>query len=95
MSKVNVDATGGYFKLGVDLNEDGENLAELRIKLSEALEEIVARDEPKEGVKIVEFKMDGTSLKLKLDTDKDGEELLDLTVDFGEVFDEASGAFKK
>jgi len=95
MSKGSLEFKDGKLVAGLDTNEDGQNVLEVKISMTEALEEVLKREDPKEGVKIADLKMDGAKLILKVDTDKDGEELLDLVFDLSEGLDEVSGAFKK
>ena len=98
MSKTKVldfEVKDGNLILGVDSNKDGENVVSLRLKLSEAVEEAIARGKPIEGVKAVSLEFKGTKLLLKVDTDRDGEQLLEIEIDLGEAFDEISDAVSK
>lgn len=95
MSKVNFEVKDAALNVGVDVNEDGQNSVNLKVFLSEALEEAFKKEAAVDGVKVAEVKFELTKLKIILDTDKDGEKLMELEVDLAETFDEASGAFKK
>ena len=88
MSKLNQEIKDGKLLVGVDTNEDGENSLSMKLNLSEAVSEAIAKGEAVEGVKVVDFKFELTKLVIKLDTDKDGENVLELVVDIAESFDE-------
>lgn len=94
MSVVNLKVENGSLVLGVDPNQDGQDVVKLKLKMSEALGEAFSRGQKLDGVKLVDLKFEGTTLKLKLDTDQDGEELLSLDVDLAEVVDEIQSAIK-
>lgn len=95
MSKLNQEIKDGKLHVGVDSNEDGENSLALKLNLSEAIQEAIAKGEAVEGVKVVDFKFELTKLVIKLDTDKDGEEVIELVVDLAESFDEISSKVSK
>ena len=81
--------------IGIDPNKDGEKVLNLKLNLSEALGEAMARGEAVEGAKLVDVKFEMTKLVLVLDTDKDGERLLEMELDLGEAFDEVQSLLKK
>lgn len=95
MSVVNQEVKDGNFNLNVDSNEDGNNSLSFKLKLSEAIAEIIAKEESIEGAKVVDFKFELTRLYLRIDTDKDGEEVLELEVDLAETFKEIQALIKK
>lgn len=86
--KFNVKFEGEELVAGLDLNQDGEELLKLKLKVNEAIQEAISRGEAVEGVKLVDFSFQLTKMVLKLDTDKDGEHLLELEIDLAEVLDE-------
>jgi len=90
--KLKFEVKGGVLNLGVDADEDGEKSLEIKLHLTEAVQEAFDRGTPLEGAKLVDFKFEGTKLVLKLDTDKDGEALLEFEVNLAEAIDEI---FKK
>jgi hypothetical protein len=95
VKKINVKVEGNELKMGLDYNEDGENLVDIKLNLTEGIEESFKREAPIEGAKLVEFKFEDKKMKLVLDTDKDGEKLLELSIDIGEAFDEIPEMIKK
>ena len=61
MKKFDVKTEDGKVCLGLDLNGDGQNSIDLKLKMSEAIEEAFARGEAIEGAKVV-VGCPGTSL---------------------------------
>ena len=92
MEKVNVKIENGEAVIEVDSNADGQPVAKIALNLTEAIGEAMARSEPVEGVKLVNFSFEGAVLKLQLDTDQDGEKLLELSLDLSEAVDEVQSA---
>lgn len=88
MSKFNFEIQEGKVVIGLDTNEDQENLLDLSLNMGEAIQEAFSRGEAIEGAKVVDFGFEGSKLRIKIDSDKDGEELLNIVIDLGEVVDE-------
>lgn len=88
MNKFNIKIEDGKAIIGLDTNADGENVLDLSLDMSEAIQEVFSKGEAVEGVKIASFNFEGKKLNLSIDTDKDSEELLNLSIDLGELFDE-------
>jgi len=88
MSKFNFEIQEGKVVIGLDTNEDQENVLDLSLNMSEAIQEAFQRGESLEDAKVISFGFEGKKLNIKLDSDRDGEILLDLAIDLGELFDE-------
>lgn len=93
--KLSAEVSDGELKFAVDLNQDGQPFLVGGLVLSEALQEAIARGEPIEGAKVVEFKIEKSKLRLMLDSDKDGEKLFYLDLDLIESVDDVGSLFKK
>ena len=83
-----VDFKDGELLMSADSNKDGEKVLDLKVNLSEAVQEVLNRGEALEGAKLLEFDFSLSKLVLKIDTDKDGEKLLDISIDLAELLDE-------
>lgn len=88
MSKVNYKIDGSDLKIGLDVNEDGQNSLLLKININEAISEAFKKGDQVEGVKSATVKFEGSKLVLVVDSDKDGEELLSLEADLFEAIEE-------
>jgi uncharacterized protein (DUF169 family) len=77
----------------LDVNTDGEPSVSFEMFFAEALAEALKKGDAVEGVKVADFRFEGSKLKLTLDTDKDGEALLKLVIDLPEVFDEIKDSY--
>lgn len=93
--KPSIEVKEGALIVGIDTNADGQNVADLKLNISEAIGEAFAKGTQIEGAKVVDFKFEGAKLVLKIDSDKDGQSLLDLVVDLGEAYDEVNSALQK
>lgn len=91
--KFDVKFEDGKMELSIDSNLDGEKLIYVSVNMNEALQEVIKRGEPVEGVKLVDFEFSTQKIVLKLDTDKDGEKLLEIELNLAEALDE-SGLLK-
>lgn len=89
IKKFDVSFDEGKLVLGIDSNQDGQKLVDIKVNMNEAIQEIFKKGEKIEGAKLVAFEFNLTKLVLKLDTDQDGEELLDIEIDLAEAIDEA------
>ena len=95
MGKSSIKMEGNVVHIGADTNEDGENVLNAKVHMSEVIAEAFAKGEEVEGVKVVGFKFELTKLKVKLDTDKDGEAALEIEIDLAEAADEVKDKFFK
>lgn len=93
--KPSIEVKDGSLHVGIDTNADGQNVADLKLNISEAVGEAFAKGQEIEGAKVVSFKFDGPKLVLKIDSDKDGQALLEVVVDLGEAYDEVNAALQK
>lgn len=93
--KPSIAIKDGALEVGLDTNGDGQNVVDLKLNISEAVSEAIAKGTAIEGHKVVNLKFEGTKLVIDIDSDKDGEPLLDVVVDLGEAFDEISGLVLK
>lgn len=89
MSKYNIGVEGETLKVGLDLNEDGQEVVTLKLSLKEAVQEAFTKGGKIEGVKVVDFRFELTQLVLKIDSDQDGETLAEIRIDLAEAIDEA------
>ncbi len=90
MSKFNVEVKDKTINLGLDTNQDGENVLTAKVHMDEALSELLKKDGVSlEGAKLVAFKFNLTKLSLTIDTDRDGEPMLELEIDLGEALEES------
>ena len=90
---LNYDVKDSALNVGLDTDKDGENSLDLKLHLSEAIQEAIAKGTPVEGAQVVDFRFEVTKLVLKLDTDRDGESLIDLEIDLAEAFAEIQSKF--
>jgi len=88
VKKVDVKFEEGQLVVGVDTNKDGDKVLEVKVKLSEALAEVLNKGEKIEGAKVAALDFAGSKLKLKVDTDKDGEHAIELELSLLELLDE-------
>lgn len=93
MSKIKYDIQENNLVIGLDANEDGQNSLEVKLSLSEAIQEAFKKGVAVEGVKSATVKFEGTKLIVVVDSDKDGEALLTLSADLFEGLEE-TGALK-
>lgn len=89
MSKFNVKVEDGHVQLGVDTNEDGQDVVQAKLSISEAIQEAFQRSEGVAGAELVGFGFEDGMLSIQIDSDKDGENLLELKLDLQEALDEA------
>ena len=87
-NKLNYEVKDNALSVGLDANQDGQNSLNLKLQLSEAVQEAFAKGVAVEGVKSASIKFEGSKLVLVVDTDKDGEALLNLEVDLFEAIEE-------
>lgn len=101
MSKASVKFVGGSLVVGLDTNEDGQNVMDLKINMQETLEEAFAaikKGEKKEvelDVKKVVLKFGAEGMTLTVDTDQDGENSIELNVSLMEAVDEVGDLINK
>ena len=101
MSKASVKFENGSLVAGLDTNEDGQNVMDLKINMQETLEEAFAALKKGEesvveiDVKKVELKFGAEGMSLTIDTDQDGENSIELDVSLMEAIDEGGSIFKK
>lgn len=93
--KLSYEIKGSDLIIGIDPNQDGQNVLTMKISLTEALGEAMSRGDAVEGVSAVKMSFSGSIMKIVIDTDKDGENLMELELDLAEAFDEVTSAFKK
>jgi hypothetical protein len=93
--KPSIEVKDGALHVGIDTNADGQNVADLKLNISEAIGEAFAKGSEVAGTKVAQFKFEGTKLVLKVDSDKDGQPVLELVVDLGEAYDEVNAALQK
>ena len=89
----NYEFKDSKLEFGIDPNKDGQNVVVGRVNLNEAMQEIIAKGEAKEGVKVASFRFEITKLIIELDSDKDGEKVMEIEIDIAEALDE-SGVMK-
>ena len=91
MDKVNLKIEDNALMIGVDTNEDGENVVDIKLSLNEALQEALKKGEEVkiEDAKKVSFSFGLTGLEIKIDTDQDGEEVASVKINLPEAIDEA------
>lgn len=93
--KPSIEVKDGALHVGIDTNADGQNVADLKLQIAEAISEAFAKGQEVEGAKVASFKFEGPKLVLKIDSDKDGQHMLELVVDLGEAYDEVNAALQK
>ena len=86
--KIETEFSAEKFRVSMDLDQDGKKSFDLHVNNNELIQEILKRDDAKDGVKLVEFGLEDGQLVLKLDTDKDGENVLSLRINAFEAWDE-------
>jgi len=88
MSVLSYEVQNGMLVLGVDSNEDGDKVLDLKLNITEGIQEALQKGEKMEGAQLVGFEFSATKLKLMIDSDQDGENLLELEIDLMEAVDE-------
>lgn len=93
---VTVEAQDGNVVVGVDLNRDGQKSVALKVSLSEALGEILKRDDAaKTDATKFSYRFEGATVVLVLDTDADGQSLAELRVDLLQLIAEGQKLVSK
>lgn len=82
--KLVFDVKDNHLVLGLDADKDGVKSLDLKLSLTEAVQEAFAKGTAVEGVKSASIRFEGMSLVIVIDTDKDGEALLTFTANLPE-----------
>lgn len=86
--KFNFSCTNNIAKLGVDLNQDGQNSLQVSVNINEAIQEIFSRSNEKGVTPKVATKIDGTNLVVTVDSDQDGENVATVVLNVLELITE-------